>query len=63
MIKEEIEKYIRNCPYRTKEYIDINIDGLFKGIHIAGCLLNSRENCPSENCVCAKNFYSNILKK
>lgn len=63
MTKEEIEKYLNKCSYRTKEYIDVYIDGLFKGMNTAGCLLDNINNCPSENCVCAKNFYSNIQNK
>ena len=47
MTKEEIEEYVRNCPYSDK-----SIDSR----HSCDLEFHYRKICPSSECACAKKF-------
>lgn len=47
MTREEIEEYVRNCPYSDK-----SIDSR----HSCNLEFHYRKICPSSECACAKRF-------
>lgn len=48
MTKEEIQEYVKNCPYSDK-----SIDS----IHTCDLEFHYRKICPSPKCACATKFY------
>ena len=53
MTKEEINDYVKKCPYSDK-----SIDT----IHSCDLEFHYRKICPSQECLCAKLFYGNGAK-
>lgn len=47
MTRDEINEYVRNCPYSDK-----SIDS----IHSCKLEFHYRKICPSSSCICAKRF-------